>query len=486
MITRSAADAALRIFILLGVCAGVVGCAAPRFDLGPVASRDSAPDGSNRLRALGPIVEQQSTVDGKRFLAVRPFYASTADLGRDRVLQEFLWPAGIRKDFKSDRFWRYLTAYGNDFDTADPQSRYRFVIFPLLFTGRDTAGDGYFALFPLGGTIHEYLRRDHMAFILFPLFGTSTVDDTRTASVLWPVFSKTEGDDVSRFRVFPFYGRSVSRDCWSKRFVCWPIWTSVRYEYPDAAGDGGFVLFPLFGRMQYKDQKTWMLIPPLFRWTEGEGEKRIFCPWPFFQYSKGDIDKLYFWPLWGRKSAPGVQTSFLLWPIVHRERIEQGAGIMKRLFIVPFVVSETSEVGESTPATESDEAAAVDIESRYFKLWPLFSWRREGDSKRFRMLELWPTRDLGPVERNFTPLWTLYSRVTVDEISEQELLWGMFRRRTEGAMRSSISLFPFIEGSRNRDGEGARSFSFLKGLFEYQREGLRKTIRMLYFLKVTP
>ena len=117
---------------------------------------------------------------------------------------------------------------------------------------------------------------------------------------------------------------------------------------------------------------------------------------------------------------------------------------------------------------------------------PLFSWRREGADSRFRTLELWPTRDLGPVERNFTPFWTLYSRVRVEDVSEHEMLWGLFRRRTEGSMRSTTSLFPFLETLRDSEGDGECKFSLLKGLLEYRRTGLQKSVRVLYLFKVKP
>jgi len=499
VITKSRAEATLAICMLAGACAGIAGCASPRFDLGPVASADVAPDGNERLRSLGPVFEKQQAADGKRFLAVRPFLASVKN-PEERILSEFVWPVGMKKEFGTDRFWRFLTAYGNDFNTSDPGSRYRFVIFPFIFAGRDKAGEGYFALFPLGGTIHEYLRRDRIAFLLFPLYGWSAVGDARTTSLLWPIVSRTRGDGVSRFRAFPFYGRSFSRDCWTKQFVCWPVWTSVRYEYPDAAGDGGFVLFPLFGRLKYKGQKTLMLVPPLFRWTAGEGEKRVFCPWPFFQYSKGQTDKLYLWPLWGKKSSAGMQSSFLLWPVVRRERVEQRGRVTRRLFIAPFVVSEVScsssaggtqgavkPDGADVSAEESPEAPgdAAAVDARYFKLWPIFSWGRESDDSRFRMLELWPTRDLAPVERNFSPFWTLYSRVSVDDVCEHELLWGIFRRRTEGSVFSRTALFPFVETHYDVRGEACRGLSILKGLFEYRRAGLRKSVKLLYFLELT-
>jgi len=69
--------------------------------------------------------------------------------------------------------------------------------------------------------------------------------------------------DVHRWRVFPFYGISRSDDRWTKRFVMWPFWTSVKYEYPNQKG-GGFILWPLFGKVDVGENYSRSFLPPFF------------------------------------------------------------------------------------------------------------------------------------------------------------------------------------------------------------------------------
>jgi hypothetical protein len=377
----------------------------------------------------------------------------------------------MTRDFRDQRSWRFIPAYGYDDDTVDPESRYRTVVFPLLFWGRDPNEEPYFAVFPLGGRVHDILRRDRIVFVLFPLYAHSTVGEMETTDVLWPVFSRSEGPDVSRWRVFPFCGKSVKAGRWSKTFVLWPIWTSAHYDMPGEKG-GGFVLFPLFGHVELPDQETWMAVPPFFRWSRAADRREVNCPWPFFQYARGPVDKLYAWPLWGRKSAPGLRSTFALWPVFSWAEIERPDERIERFMALPLVFHERVA------------SSGVGVKSRHFKLWPLFSYHRQGDSRQFRTLALWPGKGTGSIERNYAPLWTLYSSRRVEEERESELLWGLYRHR-RGPDGGRVSVFPLFSLRRAADGAAQREWSVLLGLAGYRRRGPERTYRLLYLLRFT-
>lgn len=471
---------------LAAALAGVVcaaGCAAPnaargpRFDAGFLASRDTDVYGHARVRALGPLWEARSDDARREFSAVRPVWSRTSDPDENRSRTEVLWPVGASKVFLGQRTWRFIPAYGVDFDVDDDASRWRFMLFPFVFAGRDAKGDRYFALFPLGGTVHELLGRDKVWFVLFPLYGHSTVGELTTHSVLWPVYSRTSGGDVSRWRVFPVYGRSVQGDRWSKRFVLWPLWTSASYHLPGSSGNA-FVLWPLVGRVDLENEQTWMFLPPLFRWTRNDKQTRVFCPWPLFQYETGEVDKLYFWPIWGRKSFGGVHTSFAFWPIVSAQRVERGDHDLRRFRVLPFVHHE------ARLAPSGGEADSREVQARHFKFWPLISYRREGDEARWRTLDLWPLKETGGVERNLAPIWTLFSSERAGSVREQEWLWGLVRRRRDGEGNRRFSFFPLIESERSSGEDAGRGWSILKGLFAYEENALRRRHRLLYFIRL--
>jgi hypothetical protein len=400
------------------------------------------------------------------FVAARPLFSRMILDEDDPDFLDVLWPLYTRREYGNDMQWRCLTLVSHDFDTSDPDSRYRFWGWPFVFKGRDGKGEDYFGLFPIGGQINEILGQDEVRFILFPLYAKSRAGDLETTSILWPVYSHSLSPTQERWRVFPFYGRSDDiREGAHRRFVLWPIWTSVRYEDPPG---GGFVLFPLFGRVKREDQSTWMLLPPFIRYSRRGDDMEALMPWPFVQIRRGEVHKTTIWPLWGHKELEDVERIFVAWPFGWHERIRRDTGPITRTMLVPFYYYERDQ--SQSP------------ETRYWKIWPLISYQREGRTSRIRMLELWPLRDTPPVERNYAPLWTILTYSRLDNARETEFLWGLYRHRRDSAHRR-LSLFPLVDWERRKDSSSATSWSILKGLIGYGRTDEERMIQLLYFLK---
>lgn len=445
------------------------------FDYGPFLTRDLTLDGNVRTRVLGPFWESRDDGAGKRFSALRPVFARVSDDSLPRCLKEVIWPVATFKTLRNELSWRVLTGLGQDFDTRSP-SRYRNHIFPVLFQGRAADGDSYFGLFPLGGTIREILGRDSISFVLFPLYARTQVNEAVMHDVLWPVVSWGSHDSGSRWRVFPFYGQAQLDGHWKRRFVMWPVWTSVDYEKADA---GGFILFPVAGYARIEGERTWWMVPPFFKWLESDGRRVVNAPWPFLQYERSEaVERTYLWPLAGRKRAGSRESGFFLWPVFLTSKQVQDSRTDSRFYALPFVYSgKTVERRE----VKAGEPAEDEVTSRYFKLWPLFSYQREGDVSRFRSLELWPVKHTGPVERNFAPLWTLYTRERSGESRDTELLWGLYRNRKGEGGERVFSVFPLYSQRSMADADEYSSWNLLAGIFGREvNQGIRRW-RMLYF-----
>lgn len=472
----------LAMLLLITAASGCVSVPGRRVDAGPLYRAGTDVRGTATARVLGPLVERQSSDDGMTFTAVRPFWSRVTDVERDRSVSDFLWPLGMDKIYRGERDWRLFPAFGHDFDVEQPRSRHRWAVFPLLFGGRSLQDQPYFAVFPLGGKLYEFLGSDRIVFVLFPLYAFNEMDEMRSHSVLWPIFSSTVGPGVDRLRVWPFYGYSYNQDRWTKRFVMWPFWTSVQYHYPDQPGSG-FILFPLYGKLDVGDRHSRMLLPPLFKveWAGG-GHRAWNAPWPFVQYSRGSVDKLYLWPLYGRKAMEHERQWFALWPLVSGRRSERPKQTMNHFRAVPLVYYESKYARR--PAGEGADGASAGSDkalSRYFKLWPLFSYRREADHSLLRTLALWPLKHTPGIERNWAPLWSLYTRERAGEVRESELLWGLYRHRRTATQRD-VSVFPLLQTHRDKAHE-TRSWSLLYGLAEMEKTGARRTWRLLYLLR---
>ena len=465
-------------FILMSCGCPVLGSDKPReFDFGFIASRLEDPDGNMRLKILGPIYERAYSINGAQLRAVRPFYSSYTDPVTERRQKDIVWPIAAAKRFRHEFSWRVLLTWYVDFDRTDSKSRYRFWSLPIYFQGRDKNEGFYMAVFPLGGRVCDILGRDEIYFVLFPLYARSRVNDVQTKDVLWPIYSRTEGEGIHRFRVFPFYGRNYHRGKFEKRFILWPFWTWAHYSYPRSSGTS-YILWPLWGHFNQEDQQAWLFIPPLIRLSHSQRLNYNYCPWPFVQWSSGEIEKFYLWPIWGRKVMHSSRSAFFLWPIFRTEQVDRGDVYSQRLMALPFYYSE---VRKQHPRDSTFKPKVV---SRYHKLWPLMSYEREYGNKRFRCLDLWPLRNTGPVEREYAPIWTLFSHTLIGNSYDDELFWGLYRNRKRGNEFRSVSVFPIVSWTRDdRDREReSREWSILKGLLEYKREGTPKSLRVLYFL----
>lgn len=467
------------------LCAAEPDHSSREFDWGPLISRRQDVHGDMRLRILGPFFERAISAEGQTLTAVRPLASYYDHPDVERHGMDVLWPVAHYKGFRDERSVRVLLAYYSRFDVNDPESRYRVWVLPFYFQGRDVHGEEYMAVFPLGGRIHELLGQDRMMFVLFPLYGRSELNDIVSHNVLWPIISRTTGEDVYRFRVFPFYGQSRYRDRHNKKFVMWPFWTSAEWHYPTSQGSG-YILFPLYGRIDLTDQQSWLVLPPFFRVSQGARQNAYLLPWPLFQRRTGEVNQTYLWPIAGQRRVPGVETRFFLWPVVHQERVERGNNVAHRMYVLPFYYSDVHrERADAPPPLAPDQPVPRgSVVSNYQKIWPLVSYRREGDAVRFRMLDLWPLKQTAAIERNYAPIWTLIQNTRVEDRSDTEIFWGLYRRETRGEDRSYTSLFPLIEWERDeRDSIERRRWSLLKGLIGYEREDTKRRYRALYILR---
>lgn len=416
--------------------------------------------------------------------AVRPFYSSVQDPARDRSLRDYVWPIGSSHTVHDETQWRFLVFFGFNHTTNDPGQRYRTWLFPFYFQGRDASGQTYRALFPVAGTLRDFVGRDEISFVLFPLYSRSQLNEISTHNVLWPFISRTTStkDHIYRARVFPFYGVNRHRDKFDKRFILWPVYTEAHYYYEKGHGHA-HILFPLYGIVNLDTEKTLWVLPPFFRFTRGEAQNITFAPWPFFQRRVGNgIDQLYIWPLWGRKKVDQLERSFYLWPFIWTEYNDRPAWDSSRLIVAPFF-SHTA-VRADAVATNGVAAEPAVLERRH-KLWPLYSYRRDGEASRLRFLELWPFADAPAVERNWAPFWSLYARHSISNNVDTEILWGLYRNHRRADAFRYVSLFPLVDYTRDEQtGTDRKSWNLLKGLIGYERKDSQKSLRLLYVLRI--
>jgi len=400
-----------------------------------------------------PLYENTVATNDMSFFAVRPFYSHVADPATERWRKDYLWPFYTQKGFKDEQYSRFLI-FGFSTDFSEDDDRHRTWVIPFYYQGVDANGEGYFAIFPIGGTIHEFLGRDKMMFVLFPLFGKSQVNDVRTTTVLWPIGSKSSGEKVARFRVWPLYGQSELYGEFRKKFVLWPIYTSVKYTNERNPG-GGFILVPIYGRVKTEQADNFWLVAPFFRYMTSEEQWIVHAPWPFIQMADGEMYKRIVWPLYGKKSLGTLTRQYFFWPLIWNNQTKYARHNQHRRYVLPFFAYQSDVVTKKTGTHE-----VGDVSSRYWKIWPLMSWERKHGNSRFRTLELWPLRNTPGIERNWVPWWTLYRRMNTDGEVGHHVLWGLYRQ-TKSPKQFEWSLIKGLAGYKKTQDNRRYRFLFM-------------------------
>lgn len=451
-------------------------------DWAPFVHVQDRADAAPAWRALGPLFEYREREEDGSFVAAlpRPVWTRFDDATREYSGNDVLWPLAVTRRARNRAHQRVLLALHTDLDVTDSASGERWWVLPVFFAGRNRAGAPYFAVFPLGGRIDDILTYDSLSFGFFPLFLASTRGHQHAVSVLWPVFSRTRGENLRKWRVFPLVGQSVN-DGETRRFVLWPLLHTI-HRAADESGAGagrGVFLLPLAGRYaedadgDTPGNRAWTVLWPFFSGATNAHGGHLSCPWPFVQFAASDqpgrrVRKRHFWPAYGTTERAAAHEWFALWPFL-RGRSENLAdeGERERLWVLPLYWStRTHRQGET-------------IES-YRRFWPFFSTTRHGaDTLQFRALDLWPQRNAWPIERNFAPFWTLYQYEQRGASQRHEALWGLFQRsRDETGTRIAVS--PLFRWRRAANGWGA---TVLGGLLDVQTAEDATHGRLLWFIR---
>lgn len=416
---------------------------APVFEELP-ADVDAA-DGPRPWRALGPFVSQnrpkwidEETMSA-RFRPLLVFYdkAPFREQGWGS-----LWPLAVHRESRNQDHTRLLLGYRTEY-LHEAEGSLRWGIAPLLWGGRARDGEEYLALFPLGGTIRDVAGYERVRFRLFPYRLSTWYGDDVAHAFFWPFFGFSHHEEeFAKWRVFPLAG-AAKRPGYTRRFYFWPFVHTYRNvsEDGDLVEEGRFY-FPVAGWSETRgpdgevvgDSRT--ALWPFFSRLRSPHLERLHSPWPFYQYEvrpKEDYRRVYYWPLYGTRTvADTFRHRFLLWPFWQDWDMETDAVTIRQRQLFPVYWSSTHEAPDGTRVVYRHLFPVVKYE-----YGPGYSWGR--------ILSLWPKRNTPGVERNYAPLWTLYSWQRTGEALHHEALWGTFQLDRSRGELTGLYLFPFFD-----------------------------------------
>jgi hypothetical protein len=450
--------------------------------------RDDPVEGMHVRSGLGPLLTFSRSPDSTvKTASFRPFFHWRKDTAPDRLEWEFLYPVMSYSRVEEDSKFQFLQILNFRHEGTDPNARERrFDLFPFYLSGTTEAGEEYRAVFPFYGRALNRMFFDEVEFVLFPLYARFVRLGVETRWFPWPILSVTRGEGVSGFRIIPLYGQEVKEGVYEKQFALWPLFLHQRTGLDGENPEETLAILPFYVSQRSKNRDSTTILWPLFTYTEDR--ERQFeqweIAWPLIVIARGEGRTINrFLPLYSVEERRVRDQFFLremtrnilvvLFPLYIRTEEEFPGSRTIRDRILWWLYSDTRQEGREGSARRIDA-------------WPFFRYTRDREGAvEFQTLALLEAFMPGneKIERNYSPLWALYTyrrNAAGDEV--RSFLWNLVRHEETGAGRSIEILGPVV-AYRER-GEDAW-FSFLGGVFEYEvKHGIR-SVRFFRNLELT-
>jgi len=424
------------------------------------------------VNLLGPFISYERK-EQEREYGLRPLYFHAEDPAKEIGYSEFLYPVAVRKSEPDQSFFDGLHLFTYDFGSREEGSDNEFTLFPFLFYGESETRGDYFALFPIGGKIYERFGRDEIRFALFPLYGRTRKGETQITNVLWPIFARIRGEHESGLKLWPLYGSSAKEGVYRKRFYLWPIVFLYDLKLDSDNPIQRRLVFPLYVAEESPQVSSRTYLWPFF--SHHEDRRKDYeewnFPWPLFRVARGEFkESNRFLPFYSNERTGSFRKRWYLWPIYKIEETRTEVLERRRDRVLYFLYSNLEEtvLEEGSPRKKR-----VD-------LWPLFSYRSIKGVSYFQTLSLLEPffPDNRGIERNWSPLWSLYQCKWDKHGNEiSSLLWNLYWKERRGD-ELSMELFPLFRYQRAAD--EILDLQLFKGLLRYRVSPTGKKLYLLY------
>ena len=412
--------------------------------------------------------------EDKEVVLFRPFAARYKyNLhGNYREENYLLYPLGREYRQKDHLYWSTLLGLFN-YELRETDRRLQEgAFYPFYFFKKGFSKEAdYAAIWPLGGTVKNFLGRDQSDWFLWPLWVKTKNNGTINYWFPWPFLNKCTGN-ADGFGFWPLGGHFFQKDVYDKRYVLWPLFYHHVY-FQDNAIKKGFLPFyayecspnikdlsifwPIWGHRWEKTPRyeEYRILWPL--WVQGRGVERNVNRWaPFYTHSENKRLK--------------HEKTWYLWPLIKHQRWEEhGVDIQQEQFMY-FIFWHQ----------EQKDCKTKKFLARKTHFWPFYSyWENNQGCKQLQMLSPFEVFFQGNkvVQDVYTPLFSLYRYNENSYGVEQSFLFNMFREKR--TMNDEVTMnFSFLLDYKNTQQE--KSISLLKGLFEYKKINNEKSLKLFW------
>jgi hypothetical protein len=282
-------------------------------------------------------------------------------------------------------------------------------------------------LWPFYTLLNDYAGRTYWTFA-FPLVVYSYATKGRpegeplhkALSLLWPIFRVQWGGgpkDAGEFRIWPLFGYQRAGEKFSF-YLPWPL-----FMWRDASEEGkpdrSLVVFPFVISGDYKQGRYRIY---LFNgWYEDEDESMRFVCWPFYTHWVNEKEQFeetqILWHLfrWRNPTGEKRNTYHQIYPLYRYVETENA-----KFWHHPFILWHGTERRKrgyafhgrySWPLFFNKWRDFDDGHQDWSRMvWPFVHWKGDTDgASHIRALWLLPQEALDGANRNWGPLWSLFS-----------------------------------------------------------------------------
>ncbi|MBI4378568.1 MAG: hypothetical protein HY578_05660 [Nitrospinae bacterium] len=420
-----------------------------------------------RYNLLGPFVTIETQPKREESI-YRPFYSDIEDKEKDTSNIEVLYPLGSYKRTPEERVSRFTPLFNSRKDFKEKEEKKRdFGFFPV-FGGKTEDGEKYGGLFPIYGNMKKRFGKDEIKFFLWPIYMNVKEDKTETTDFIWPIFSKTTGEQEKGFKMWPLFGYKEKEGVYYKRYFLWPL---IHYQRTglDTTRPTEYTAFlPFYASQSSPGRVTKSVLWPFFNYLHDEDEKLTMrdFPWPLIQKGEGENLKVFkVFPVFGYRYKQELEDRFFLWPIYtyKREYPEDSERVVHRFLLISKYEREI---------WTKDKKGSSQL-----RFWPIFNYKNlKGGGTVFHFPEIIPIDSEG-FERNYGPLLRLYEYGSGPEGEmESRFLWGLYSHK-KNDFGEFISLSFLINYEKRED---ENKFSILNGLLEIGKKGNKRYFKIFY------
>lgn len=424
----------------------------------------------HRDNFLGPLIEQRYTCR-EHVAAIRPIGVHIDDYCCNRMHDYFLYPLFSHTTTECGTNWNMFGLIAG----CNSNERNKITIFPLLFSNRTCDScTSYFAIFPLGGTIRNYLCMDSITWAFFPLYLALEQRCTVRHGLPWPFIRWQTGPSSGGSALWPLAGY-FWKDCdYEQAYLLWPL----IYKRFDCLSEPipryrvGFLPFFAYEYSAKKEMTTiiWPFFSHVIMHDRNYVEDQFL--WPFFVQGRGDCEYVNRCaPFYSHSIRRGHDKKWFLWPLLKIQHWEDRGVSVTQEQLLYFLFWKQRQRCLTNPCAP---------EAKKMHLWPLYSyWDNGAGQKQFQFLSplevFFPTNRA--VRNAYSPLFAIFRHEQIEPgHTRQSILFDLIASENTPCSQH-FSIGPIFEMERSPCRSG---FQILNGLLGFQKENGKKSLKFLW------